>query len=226
MLVSLEDMKAYLGVSEETYDTFLTQQTTLISDTIEAYCRRKFLETDYVQIFYLEDLISRDKVLDELTLFQYPITAVTSVVEKYLDTDAGDAVTDFRPHKPSGKLIKKRAYGPYCTPFFSYGKLIVEVAYTAGYETVPTPVQQVVYNLVQEAYNKKVNGIDLNFGSDVETISIPGVINIQYDFSLNNNERSSTFGMILGSNANILDFYRSERAVIGTLRLAYNEEDV
>lgn len=217
MLVTLADMKIYLGVSDTSYDTFLTNQIAIISETVEAYCRRKFTNTAFVETFYCEDLRERGKVLDEITCFNYPIISITSVVEKVDDTDTGTAITDYRVHKPSAKLLKR---GQYCGNFFTIGN-ILEVTYNAGYTTVPAPVAGVVYQLVQERYNKKINGIDLNFGPDIQAIAIPGVLNIQYDFSLQNNERTATFGTILGSTANVLDFYRSERAVIGAVRLAY-----
>lgn len=216
-------MKIYLGIdpSDTTYDVFLTSQITLVSQTIEAYCNRKFEATDYIQTFYREDQIVSDRVLDEVTCFQFPIITVASVISKENDADAGDPVTDYRIHKPTAKVIKNRYSGWLRTGCSN----ILEVTYRAGFEVIPAPVLEVVYSVVQERYNKKKSGIDLNFGSDVQSIAIPGVINIQYDFSLQNNQRDSAFGSILGSNANVLDYFRSERAVIGDIRLAYNEED-
>jgi hypothetical protein len=220
MLVALDDMKTYLGIDllDLTYDTFLTQQITLVSDTIEAYCQRKFELLDYVQTMYEEDFKEKGRAVKDVTLYHFPTTAITSIVEKDLITDTGTAITEYRVHNPTAKLISN----PGPNYFFSVGK-ILEVEYTAGYASIPTPITQVVYNVVQENYNKKINGIDLNFGSDVQSIAIPGVINIQYDFSLQNNDRKTPFGTILGNNLNILDSYRSERAVIGSIRLAYTE---
>ena len=223
MLVSLADMKIYLGISpsDTTWDVFLTTQLTLISQTVEAYCNRQFAATDYIQTFYREDLIYHERVLDEVTCYQFPIISVSSVKTKENTSDMGEVVTDYRIHKPTAKIIKNR----YSGWIFGCSE-ILEVAYRAGFEVIPAPVQQVVYSLVQERYNKSKSGIDLNFGSDVQSIAIPGVINIQYDFSLQNNNRESAFGTILGSNANVLDYFRSERAIIGDVRLAYNVEDI
>lgn len=218
MLVTLAEMKTYLGEATTDYDAFLTQQITVVSEAIEAYCQRRFEQTDYTQTFYKEDVIANRAVIDEVTCYHFPITAVTSVLSKDAVGDAGTAVEDYRYHSATGKIIKKRYTGTF------FDRDILEVTYTAGYATIPAPVTQVVYGLVQERYNKKKNGIDLNFGSDVQAIAIPGVINIQYDFTLQNNERKNSFGMILGSYTNILDFYRSERAVIGDIRLAYVED--
>jgi len=93
----------------------------------------------------------------------------------------------------------------------------------AGYATIPTIILTVLDSLVQERYNKKVAGVDLNFGSDVQRVSIPGTISIDFDYSLSNNERKSSYGSIIGSYANILDDWRSERSVVGNSTLQFVE---
>jgi len=75
--------------------------------------------------------------------------------------------------------------------------------------------------LVKERYNKHTSGIDLDFGSDIQSISIPGTISVAYDYSLQNNERKTAFGAILGNYVNTLDYFRSERPLIGSVRLEY-----
>lgn len=215
MLVTLADMKTYLGITGTDYDVFLTQQITLISDTIEEFCSRKFASATYIQTFYKEDYIDRDIVLDTLTLYHFPLISVTSVKEKSEPTDPGLLMTDYRLHKPTAKVIRNK----YAN-FFCYGEFI-EVEYTSGYAVIPSVIQNVVYSLVQERYNKKINGIDLNFGSDVQSVSIPGTISIAYDYSLQDNERKTAFGAILGKYVNTLDHYRSERVLVGEVRLAY-----
>ena len=208
MLVTLADMKTYLGITGSGYDTFLTEQITLISEVIEAYCRRRFAETDYEQTFYKGDY----PVVSTLETFHFPVTALTSVTADSVLVDAAD----YRVHKPSGSVIRTSGY------FFQEDETVV--LYTAGYAIIPTPVTSVVYSVVQERYNKKTSGIDLNFGSDVQSISIPGAISIAFDYSLNNNERKNSFGAILGSNLNVLDAYRSDRAILGSSKLIYVED--
>lgn len=210
MLDTLANVKSRLGITGTSYDTFLTSQITLISDVIEAYCRRKFLEADYEQTFYYGDLQKSTK----LDLFHYPIVSVTSIEEDGVAVDAAD----YRIHKASGTIIRTSGY--------FHGAEETVVTYTAGLDSCPTPVLSVLDSLVLERYNKKVNGIDLNFGSDVQRISIPGAISIDFDYTLSNNERKNTYGSILGSNMNILDDYRSDRAVVGNGKLVYVEEIV
>lgn len=204
MLVSLADMKAYLGITDNSQDAFLTQQLTYISDVIEQYCGRKFLQATYTQTFYFDDFLIYPK---ELELFMFPLVSVTSVEED------SEPVDEYRSQLSTATLVRPKGW------FQTGEELIVE--YVAGYATTPSPVAQVVYDLVQERYNKQTSGIPLNFGSDVQRVSIPGTISIDFDYTLTSNERVNGFGSVLGKNMNVLDNYRSERAVIGSGRLVY-----
>lgn len=207
MLDTLANVKSRLGITTSADDAFLTAQITLISDTIEAYCRRSFVVDDYIQTFYRGDYVPSRM----LELFHYPLTAVATIEEDGIELD-----TDFyRVHKPTGRIIRTDGI------FFFSNETVV--TFSSGLAAIPTPILSVLDSLVQERYNKKTSGLDLNFGSDVQRISIPGAIAIDFDYSLNNNERKSAFGVILGSNLNILDQYRSERAILGNSTLVYVE---
>ena len=208
MLDTLSNVKARLGITTDAYDTFLTTQITLISDVIEAYCRRKFLQAEYVQTFYRED----NKATTLMKLFHFPLVEVESIMIDGVEFDA----EYYRLNLPSG-IIRNLA-GVFFT------QLETEVTYTAGYATCPTPVLGVLDALVEERYNKKTSGVGLNFGSDVQRISIPGAISIDFDYSLSTNERKSAYGTILGNYANVLDDWRSERAVIGNDKLIYVDD--
>lgn len=213
MLVSLNDMKNYLGIPlvDTTYDQFLTDQLELISDILEAYCRRKFLSASYTQTFYRDEFNEDTQRLRQLILFHYPLTSITSV------TADGELVTaDLYRFNESGILM--RVDGSDWKHMFCED-LVVE--YTSGYADTPSIIKNVVFTLVSERYNKKKSGIDLGFGNDVQRVSIPGVMSIDFDYTLQSNERKSTFGMILGNWANALDYYRSERAILGTVELNY-----
>ena len=186
-------------------DTFLTEQINTVSDVIQAYCRRVFASTAYVQTYYLGDY-DWSKTLET---FHYPLVSVASIVEDGVTLDP----TLYRINLPTGTVTKTCGY--------FYQALETVVTYTAGLAATPTPVKGVVYSIVQERYNKKNSGVDLNFGSDVQRISIPGTISIDFDYSLSNNDRKSAFGVVLGSQSNVLDYYRSDRAVVGNGKLIY-----
>lgn len=212
MLDTLANVKSRLGITTD-YDTFLTQQIALISDVIEAYCRRKFTSTAWTQTFYKQELTD----VRTLELYHFPLISVTSITIDDVALTV-DELADVVLHKPTARL--RREDGTWL-----YGDKIV-VSYTAGYATIPAIILSVLDSLVQERYNKKVSGVDLNFGSDVQRISIPGAISIDFDYSLSNNDRKSAYGTIIGSQANILDDWRSERAVLNPGTLEFVEEDV
>lgn len=210
MLVTLSDMKIYLGIDplDTTWDTFLTAQIQYISDVVEAYCNRKFAAANYVQTFYSSDFIGRHYRLET---YHYPVISVTSITQDALDPYEADS---YRIHKPTGFITRGDG--------FFWGKETA-IVYRAGYEVIPSIIQNVVMSLVQGRYNKEKAGVDLNFGSGVQSISIPGTISIQFDYTLTSNERTSAFGSVIGDQANMLDAFRSERAIIGTGKLEYVE---
>lgn len=227
MLVSLSDMKDYLGETTNTYDTFLTNQITIISDSAEGYCARKFLSATYTQTYYGRDF-DKDNDAENLFTYHYPVTSVASVKEIEKDGDGVDINTttlttdEFLFHPESGKFKKTTRDGYQRFWFTEYGyNSRVEIEYTAGFATTPTPIQDVVYNLVEQRYNKKVAGIDINFGQDVQRLSVPGVMSIDFDYTLQSNERKTAFGMILGNYVNVLDMYRSERKLVGEIKENY-----
>lgn len=213
MLDTLSNVKSRLGITGTDYDTFLTQQITLISDVIEAYCGRKFSSTAWIQTFYKEERMDTKK----LELYHFPLISLSAITIDDVALTV-DELNDIVIHKPTAKI--RRGDGSWI-----YGKKVV-VEYTAGYATIPSPILAVLDGLVQERYNKKISGVDLNFGNDVQRVSIPGTISIDFDYSLSNNERKSSYGSIIGNYANILDAWRSERAVIGSDTIKFVEEDV
>lgn len=220
-LVTLDDMKTYLGIPlpDTAYDVFLQQQLDIISASIEGYCGRKFAQATYTQVFEAQDMPTNTNV-SYLHMYHYPTISITSVKEK-LDTDE-TVVTTYTNHQPTGKIYKTDDSNGRENWFQEYGNTSqVEIVYDAGYATTPLPIQDVVYAIVEQRYNKKISGIAISFGDDVQRISIPGVMSIDFDYTLQANERKSAYGMILGNYSNVLDQYRSERAIIGTIRENY-----
>lgn len=201
MLITLADMKDYLGETGTTYDDFLTEQLEIISDAIEKYCGRSFITKSYTQTIYRDQFENRDD--KTIYLASYPLVAITSIE---LD---GVAVTGYRVEYGPGKIFK-------IDGFINTGDELV-IEYTAGTTEVPRPIRQAIYSIVEEKYNKKKSGVSINFGSDVQSISIPGTVSISYDYSLQGNERKNAFGTILGNYVNILDMYRTERRIVGKL---------
>jgi hypothetical protein len=209
-LVTLADMKTYLGVVGAGDDAFLEDQLAVISDTVEAYCGRVFSLNTYTQTFYADEMEVPSR---EVYLFHYPLNTLTEVLK-----DGEDITSEIRPHKPTARLVTNNR-----RLFFGNFTSEMVITYDAGYSTIPAIIQSVVKSLVEERYNKKKAGLDLNFGRDVQSISIPGTINVQFDYTLQANERKNAYGMILGDYTNTLDPFRSERALIGEIRVNYVE---
>ena len=215
-LVTLDDTKNRLGIPLPTitYDVFLQGQIDLMSSTIENYCGRKFNTATYNQTYYATDF----KVEKELYLSQYPLSLINSIKEVFSD-DSEEVITEYRTQNEKGKLGRLNSQSK--TYWFSNSASRIVINYNAGYSTIPLELQEVVYGLIEERYNKEKNGIDINFGNNVQRISIPGTMSIDFDFSLQANERESKFGMILGNYANVLDAFRSERVIIGSIEEEY-----
>jgi hypothetical protein len=189
------------------YDDFLTSQEEIISASVEEYCSRTFSLKTYVETFYQDDF---SEGTDHIHLNQYPVTDI-----EYAMDGEDDITEDVRFNKPRGTMKGD----------FFQTEEEMEVKYTAGFEEIPPPVKSVILSLVGERYSKKSQGVDLNFGSDIQRVSIPGTLSIDYDYSLTSNDRKTGMGIILGNYVNVLDQYRSDRAVSSS-RDVYIEEVV
>ena len=221
MLVSLEDIKTYLGETTIDYDTFLTERLNLYTSAINNYCGRVFEAGDYTQDFYRTNF--EDDA--DIFLYQYPINSIATVktVSTLLGVDTKTTLEtyDYRSNNKIGKVL--RIDGGVSRSWFGDLDLNsrIEVIYNAGYVTIPLEIQSVIKSLVEQDYNKKKSGVDINFGKDVQRMAIPGVLSLDFDYTLQQNERNVRFGMLLGDYVNILDFYRSERPLIGEIKENY-----
>ena len=219
-LVTLSEVKDYLNETTTTYDDFLSEQIALFTTAIENYCGRRFESASYTQTYY--EVLNEDEDFRNLVLFHYPVITLTSIKE--IDSEGNEttlASTEYLLKSDVGYI--RRIYSNQLIQWFSNLGVnsTVEVQYTAGYATVPTDVKHVCYELISNRYNKKTSGVDINFGNDVQRVSIPGTISIDFDYTLQANDRKSAYGMFIGNYANVLDFYRSERNPLGEIKEAY-----
>jgi hypothetical protein len=207
MLITLVQAKAYLGIADNSYDTFLNEQIEIISDSIECHCQRKFLTATYIQTFYEDDFNLEYSMVTQLPLAHFPIKTMTS-----LKDEIGNDI-EYRIEKESGMITN--------TDGFFVGNEELIATFEGGYDTVPSPIKSVIYSLIEDRYAKKLRGISMAFGQDVQSVSIPGAISIAFDYSLQANELNTDFGMILGNHLNVLSRYRSEKSVVGDVRKIY-----
>ena len=218
MLVSLSDMKEYLGIApgDTTYDDYLNGELSLFSNTVETYCNRKFEIDTYVERIYHRDFYNKKDHL----LYHTPIISIASAIEKAKDET--DTTVNTLVNKRTGKLNILDDSEYFTAMFNNTGANgYMDITYDAGYSVVPLEVQEAIKSLIQARYNKKLSGVDLNFGANVQRISVPGVMGIDFDYTLSTNERTNKYGMILGDYQNVLDNYRSERTLIGDTEVSY-----
>jgi len=207
-LVTLTEVKTALSISGTTYDTFLLTQIDFYSEVIEQYCGRKFELSSYTQTIFSDEL--EGSRIKDLFLYHYPVVTIDTFTG-----DGEDISTEIRLKKDDGKVRINTGCFNY------YEEIIVE--YDAGFASIPLTLKNVMYGLIGEDYSKKKSGVDVNFGQDIQKISIPGAIAIDFDYSLSNNDRKSSMGMFVRSYANVLDYYKSERRLIGSIGVNYVE---
>lgn len=211
-LVALNDLKTYLGIDlgDTSEDAFLNSEIALFDETVQNYCNRILEVNSYTETIYYDDF--KDDF--EYQLYHFPIQSITSVTEKAMDVT--DEIRTYRINKKSGSLVLTGDYGEKQRLFVNYSLgAYLEIVYSAGYSTVPLEIQEAIKSLIQARYNRKKSGVDINFGNNVQRLNIPGVMGIDFDYTLSTNERSNKYGMILGDYLNIFDNYRSERTLIG-----------
>lgn len=230
-LITLDKLKECLSITGSTDNDFLNGQIALFSSAIESYCRRKFELATYTQTFYYSDYAERDEDRRTLWLFHFPSPTITEIrhITTYEGTDSSEVVdaNGYRLRKELGRLQKFDEGLP--DSWFNSSRYFltcglnsrIEVDYSAGYTEVPLEIQDVMCSLIGERYSKKKAGVDLSFGNDVQRISIPGTMSIDFDYSLQANERSTRLSMLLGNYVNVLDIFRSERALTGEIKENY-----
>lgn len=230
-LITLAELKVALGnpTTDATQDAFLQGEIDLYSEIIESYCARKFIQSTYTQQFYRDDF-PQDSV-GFIRLYHWPVTIISSI-QLITRSESGDttetltANSDYRFHN-TGKIKRLCNYIPrtWDGDFGSswYASTEIQIDYTAGFlvADVPLPIKNTMYAIIDERWRKYLQGQELNFGKNVQRMSVPGVISIDYDYTLTQNERERKFGMFLGDYANALDFYRSDRALIGNITEPY-----
>ena len=210
-LVSLADLKDYLGIADNSQDDYLNSEIALFDETVLNYCNRIFEQTTVTETIYYDDF----KDEKDHFLYHFPIISITSITEKHPD-QSDVLVTDYRVNKRLGSIELVNSYNQKSWLFQNYALgASLDIVYEAGYTSVPLEIQEAIKSLIQVRYNKKQSGVDLNFGNNVQRISIPGVMGIDFDYTLNNNQRTNRYGMLLGDYLNVFDVYRSERIIIG-----------
>lgn len=133
-LVTLEALKAELQITATETDEYLSGLLVRASEGIEAYCNRIFAVETVSEAFRLRG------ALDILLLRRWPVIEVDSVTVDDVALDADEFEVDPETghlYRLSGEL--RVAWTP----------ARIVVAYSAGFEAIPGPVQQALFELVK-----------------------------------------------------------------------------
>ncbi len=144
--VTLADVKAYLGVSDDAQNAKLTSMIDAASATSEAFCNTIFATRTVVETIQIEDDVSN------IVLGYSPVSAVISLS---CDVTA-ETSADFMLLRSNGFL--RKADGSQCSAGF------YTITYTAGFATLPEAVTLACKEFVRDLYN--ANGVNPLVKSD------------------------------------------------------------
>jgi len=150
-LVSLSDLKLFLGITDNSQDALLTMFQTSVEQSIINFC-----ETDFT-IKTVTNELSDGIRSDVITPKNYPITAVDAVIFN-VDPDGSDGYTldpafDYTFNESAIYLRGQH------TPF---SRAIVRIDYKYGYSAVPADVKMCVYQSVKaelQRYERKTEDL-------------------------------------------------------------------
>ncbi|MCA1971315.1 MAG: phage head-tail connector protein [Caenispirillum sp.] len=147
MLTTLDTVKAELGITDTSLDTYLTRAINAASEQIEGHCGRVFGSRTVSEVFRL------DRCRPRIMLNHWPVTAVGSV------TEDGAAVPEAERPIEDG-IFLRRLDGDGADSLWTAAK--IEVSYTAGYvlpaaegANLPADVEQACIDLVRLRYHAK-----------------------------------------------------------------------
>lgn len=125
-LVTLAELKAYLGESGSTRDTELTDLADAVSNAVLSYLDREVIESAAVA----DDVLSPDKGDTALVTTEWPVTAITSVYDDPLLAYGADTLIAAADYTVRGDGLGVRLKNGVV---FGGGADAVKISYTAGY---------------------------------------------------------------------------------------------
>ena len=158
-LCTLDQVKAYLPAMQTvtTDDALLSGLITAISAFMATYCSRIFQQQDYAEVY--SGMNTR-----RLTLRQFPVTAVSSVVVSNMNI----------PASPDG-VQTGYVWDEYGIDLIGYifqrGWGNIAVSYTAGYAAIPADLSQACAELVSLDYLERLRIGHKSKGINHETVT-------------------------------------------------------
>lgn len=173
-LIDLATLKTLLNITDSSQDAYLSFVIPQASASVANYCNRKLVVETVVETIWPQQdgpwSIVRGG-LAPLQLTNWPIVAVTSVVETVMGTATTlTAGTDFTIDNAKGQLIRFDSNGYPCR----WKPNMIVASYSAGFATIPFDVVDATARLVKSAYFARDR--DPNIRSEM----IPGVAQFSY----------------------------------------------
>ena len=140
-LTTLANVKAYLGLAGASDDALITRMITGLSGVAEAWMGRPILSFAYNEL-------RNGSGSRRLAMTNYPVTSVTELLINTLAIPAApDAVSP--GYRFDERFLYLNGYR------FCHGMANVNVAYVAGYATVPPELEQAVIELIAAKYRER-----------------------------------------------------------------------
>ena len=185
-LVTLAKYKSYLGITDTTKDTDLTDLQSAVEKRVKEYLNRDLEPTTYTDELY------NGNGKYELILRQFPLVSISSIkVYDGIDSNNAETWTTLVEHTDYDRLIiPKEAYSVILDGYrFVRGLQNYKITYVAGYGTVgtggttsiPDDIQQACKELLKITYaNSPISGdnrlgflsISDNAGGGSQSLSI------------------------------------------------------
>ncbi len=147
-LVTLEEVKAEIGITVSTQNVQLARLIARASAAVESHCGRIFARQSY------SEAIRLDRCRPSILLAQYPLISIGGVTEDGTALDAGE-------HENDGSCgLLYRLDGSDCRLHWQIGKIVV--AYDAGYQipgqsgvgdALPADITEAVIETVKDRYS-------------------------------------------------------------------------
>lgn len=151
-LTTLNATKEYLKIAltETSENGILEGLINAVSNLIENFCKRSFIENTYTDEEYDGTGTSN------LMLNTFPVSSVTSIKIDDVVVDS----TEYKVRKDSGIVVRLNSTWPKDV-------LNIKVSYTAGYAIIPADVELAAKHLVMFFYKTDIENFSKTFGDGI-----------------------------------------------------------
>ena len=203
MIITLQEIKDYLRITDTANDTMLTTFGGYVQGEVEAYCQRKFdlaTYTDEVLHYMTSDFDAQpNPELDtyegnlKILLKQYPVVSVSSFTH---DTTTLTANTDYLIDLDLGEVEM--------VTFYSDADNDLKIDYIAGYSDAPDELKMVILEGVKDMF-KDFDAVTAG-GKEVKSKSV-GDFSVTYSDDLIS-VNGKMMKPYMAKNIAILDTYK------------------